>query len=66
MINTPLILINVGPIELMIALAVVALSFIVSIYRRKKGEAAADSLMNIVMSGTVIWCIIAIIWLVIT
>ena len=66
MTNTLLILINIGPIELMIVVAVAVLSSLVSIYRRRKGDAAADSLMNIIMGGTVVWCIIATIWLVIT
>ena len=50
----------------MIVIAVVALISLVSIYRRRKGNAAADSLMNLMMGGTVVWCIIATIWLVIT
>jgi hypothetical protein len=67
MTNNFLLFIGFGMQELLIVVAIVALPIIVlSIYRRMKGDAAADSLMNIIMGGAVVWCIIATIWLVIT
>ena len=51
MVNAHLMLIGFGMQELLILVAPVALLYIlVALYRRKKGDVAADSLMNRIMA----------------